>query len=105
MHLKFAQVVHGQCQTLPYHREIMLILDGLCYNYCKKTGGKEHLLSCEPVSEDSHFDFYHKRFCSILGTHSQGNKNISLVRSAQTQIFFNTLLKRNFISLNGHVIS
>ena len=32
MHLKFAQVVHGPCQTLLYRREIMLILDGLCYN-------------------------------------------------------------------------
>lgn len=70
----------------------MLILDGLCYNYCKKTGGKEHLLSCKPVSGDSHFDFYHKRFCIILGTHYQGVKNISLVRSAHSQLFFNTQL-------------
>lgn len=83
----------------------MLILDGLCYNYCKKTGGKEHLLSCKPVSGDIHFDFYHKRFFIILGTHYQGNKNKSLVRSAHSQIFVNTQFKRNVISPHGHVIS
>ena len=77
----------------------------LQYYYCKKTGAKEHLLSSKPVPEDSHFDFHCKRFCIILGTHYRGNKNILLIRSTHSQIFFNTQLKSNFISPRGHVIS
>ena len=77
----------------------------LQYNYCKKRGAKEHLPSRKPVPGDSHFDFHQERFCIILGTHYQGNKNILLVRSTHSQIFFKTQLKSNFISPRDHVIS
>ena len=75
MHLKFAQVVHVPWTmsntSLPQRNNVDSGWSLLQYYYCKKTGGKEHLLSCKPVPGDSHFDFHHKRFCIILGTHYQ----------------------------------